>query len=380
MTSRERFLAAARHTEPDLLPIDFGSTQVTTITRIAYQNLRGYLGMEPDVNPRISHRQMDTVYPTESFFRHYKVDFRPVTMKSTWASKARQTDGADTFYDEYNIRWKKASYYYDVIERPLANATLSDLAAIEWPDARAPGRVDGVREEAQRLFEQTDFALVADIMCGGPFEQSCNLRGYDNYLIDIYENPRFARKLIEMVTDVDIAFWEVFLEAVGDFVQVVTQGDDLGMQTNTFISRETYRDLVKPCHTRMYDFIHSRTDAKIMMHSCGSVYDLIPEFIDVGVDILNPLQTSAAKMDLARIKGEFGRDLCFWGGGIDVQQTLPFATLAEIEDTVRRTIDIMAPGGGYVFVPAHNIQADIAPERIDTVYRTALARRARMQR
>jgi uroporphyrinogen decarboxylase len=375
MTSRERFLAASSHREPDALPIDFGSTQVTTITRIAYDNLRAYLGMELDASPRISHRQMDTVYPTESFFQHYKVDFRPVTMKSTWASKARQTTD-DTFYDEYNIRWKKASYYYDVIERPLVNATIEDLDKVQWPDARAPGRIDGVREEARRLSEETGYALVADIMCGGPFEQCCNLRGYENFLVDIYENPRFARRLIDTITDVDIAFWDVFLEAVGEYVQVVTQGDDLGMQTNSFISRETYRDLVKPCHRRMCDFIHSRTNAKIMMHSCGSVYDLIPEFIDVGVDILNPLQTSAAKMDLTRIKQEFGRDLCFWGGGIDVQKVLPFASLQEIEDTVKRTIDIMAPGGGYVFVPAHNIQADIAPERIDRVYRTALAHRS----
>jgi hypothetical protein len=122
----------------------------------------------------------------------------------------------------------------------------------------------------------------------------------------------------------------------------------------------------------MYDFIRSKTKAKIFMHSCGSVYDIIPDLIEAGVEILNPLQCSAAKMDLSVLKREFGRELCFWGGGIDVQQVLPFATLQEIEDIVRRTIDTMAPGGGYIFVPAHNIQPDIPPERIFKVYETAL--------
>jgi uroporphyrinogen decarboxylase len=374
MRPRERVSTALDHKEPDKLPIDFGSTQVTTITRIAYDNLRSYLDMEPDRHARISHRQMDTVYPTEQFLRYYQVDLRPVSMKSTWASKAKQTSD-DTFYDEYNIRWKKASYYYDVIERPLVNAGSDDLDTIDWPDARAPGRVEGLREEARRLYERTSYALVADIICGGPFEQCCNLRGYDNFMADLYVDPVFAGKLIDKVTEIDIAFWEVFLEAVGDCVEVVTQGDDVGMQTNTFISKDMYRKFVKPCHRRLYDFIHAHTRAKVLMHSCGSVYDLIPEFIEVGVDALNPVQTSAAKMDLARLKREFGDDLCFWGGGIDVQQELPFASLQQIEDIVRRNIDIMAPGGGYVFVPAHNIQADVTPDRIHKVYETALKHR-----
>lgn len=258
---------------------------------------------------------MDTVYPKEEFFRFYQVDLRPLSMKSTWASKAKKTSD-DTFYDEYNIRWKKASYYYDVIERPLTDASKEDLDKVEWPDARSPGRVDGLREEDRRLFEETDYALVADIICGGPFEQCCNLRGYDNYMVDLYNDPIFARKLIETVTDIDIAFWEVFLEALGDYVQVVTQGDDLGMQTNTFISRETYRKFVKPCHKRLYDFIHTNTPTKIMMHSCGSVYDLIPEFIEVGIDILNPLQTSAAKMDLVTLKREKSSTSCVTGAEV----------------------------------------------------------------
>jgi uroporphyrinogen decarboxylase len=144
------------------------------------------------------------------------------------------------------------------------------------------------------------------------------------------------------------------------------------MQTSLFISPKMYRQFIKPCHQRIYDIIHSKTEAKVFVHSCGSIYDIIPDLIEIGVDILNPLQYGAAKMDRARLKKEFGEDLCFWGGGIDVQQVLPNASLDEIEEEVQRTIEIMAPGGGYVFVPTHNIQPDVTPDRLDKVYETAL--------
>jgi len=157
---------------------------------------------------------------------------------------------------------------------------------------------------------------------------------------------------------------------------VVCQGDDLGMQTNLIISPKTYRQFIKPCHQRIYDVIHSRTEAKVFMHSCGAIYDIIPDFIEVGVDILNPLQYNAARMDLARLKKEFGNDLCFWGGGIDTQQILPNASLDEIEDEVQRTMEIMAPGGGYVFALTHNIQPDVTPDRLDKVYETVLKYRS----
>lgn len=374
MNSRERVLTALGHKEPDKVPIDLGGTIVTTITRIAYQNLLQYLGLPPDDRPVVSHRQMDTVYPRADLARHYQVDFRTVAMKGPWCFEPREMPD-DSFYDEFNIRWKKASYYYDVVERPLADSTVADLARAVWPDPYDSGRVAGLREEAKTLFEATDAAVVADIMCLGPFEGGCVLRGYEQFLIDLYWDPQFAEALLDKITETDIALWDVFLAAVGDYVHVVAQGDDVGMQTGPYISPEMYRRFIKPRQRRIFDFIHSRTDARVFYHSCGSVYDLIPDFIDIGVDILNPIQRSAKKMDIAEMKKNYGRDLCFWGGAIDVQQVLPFATPTEIEDEIKRTLDIMAPGGGYVFVPAHNIQADVSPERIDQVYATAIEHR-----
>jgi len=310
VNSRERVIAALEHREADAVPLDIGATIVTTLTRTAYDALRDYLGMPPDSEPNISHRQMDTVYPKEDVLRFYGVDFRPVHMKSPWGFQAREMPD-NSFYDEFNLRWKKASYYYDVVERPLAESALADLDTAVWPDAYNPGRVEGLREQARALYENTDYAVVADIMCGGPFEQACMLRGYDQFCVDLAWDARFATALLDKITETDIALWDAYLKSVGDYVQVVTQGDDVGMQTGTFVSPGMYRKYVKPCHKRLYDFIHSKTKAKVFMHSCGSVYDVIPDLIEVGIDILNPVQTSARGMGLERLKQQFGKALCF---------------------------------------------------------------------
>lgn len=375
MNSRERVLAALNHQEPDKIPVDLGSTIVTTIVRIAYQNLRQYLGMAIDPNPNISHRQMDTVYPMEDFFQHYGVDLRAVHMKSSWEFKPKEMPD-DSFYDEFNVRWKKASYYYDAIERPLANCnTIHDLEVFPWPDPYDRGRVEGLREEAKWLCENTGYAVVADIMCGGPFEQACILRGYEQFLVDLHWDPAYAEALLDKITELDVALWDAFLTEVGDYIQIAAQGDDVGMQTGMYTSPEMYRQFVKPRQKKLYDLIHSRSNAKVFYHSCGSVYPAIRDFIEIGVDILNPVQRGAAQMDIETLKREFGRDISFMGGGIDVQKVLPFATLQEIEDDIKRTLDIMAPGGGFIFVPSHNIQADIPPEKVDTIYRTVLQHR-----
>ncbi len=371
MNSRQRVMTALNHQEPDKVPLDLNATLVTALTRTAYDALREMLGLEPDPDPNISSREMDTVRSLEDLLLLYEIDTRCIHMKAALLSQGREMpDG--TYYDDFGIRWKKAAYYYDAIERPLKEATISDLAHAQWPDPYDPGRVAGLREETKAACQNTSYCLVADIMCLGPFEGACFTRGYDQFPVDLYWDRPFAEALLDKITETDIALWDVFLSEVGDYVQVVAQGDDLGMQTGPMISPEMYRQIVKPRHKRMFDFIHSKTDAKFFLHSCGSVYDLIPDFIEIGVDILNPVQSGAARMDLATLKREFGKDIVFWGGGIDIQQQLPFFTLDEIEDEIKRRLDIMAPGGGYVFFPTHNIQADVSPERIDHMFKTVM--------
>lgn len=372
MNARERVLLALNHQEPDRVPIDLASTTVTSITFAAYDNLQAYLGIK-DVHPRVSHLHQGIVYPNEMILGHYQADFRTVAMKKSPRGFVAKELPDGSFYDEYGILWKKGIYDYCPVAAPLIDCTASDLANLStWPDLYDKERVNGLREEAKALYENTDFAIVADIIERGPFELAVKLRGYEQFLTDLYLDPHFATALLDKITETSLALWDQYLDAVGDYVQVVCQGDDLGMQTSLIISPEMYRRFIKPCHRRIYDFIHAKTKAKVFMHSCGAIYDIIPDLIEVGVDILNPLQRNAAKMDIVRLKEEFGRELCFWGGGIDVQQVLPNASLDAIETEIKRTLEILAPGGGYVFAPTHNIQPDITPERLDKLYRAAL--------
>jgi uroporphyrinogen decarboxylase len=375
MNHRERVLAALDHRETDRVPVDMGSTIVTTLTRLAYQPLLAHLGMPADEAPSISHRQMDTVYPREDLLERYDVDCRAVYLKGPWEFETKELPG-DRFTDEYGLLWEKASFYYDVVGRPFAGLErASDLATVQWPNPYDPGRLAGVREEARRLYEETDYLVVADIMCLGPFEGACFLRGYEQFCMDLYWDLDMAHAILDKVTETDIALWDLFLQNVDGYVQVVAQGDDLGTQLNPWIKPEMYRELIWPYHKRLYDFIHSKTRAKVFMHSCGSVFDLIPDLIEAGVEILNPIQRSAAKMDIAVMKREFGRELCFWGGGIDVQQVLPQASHERIRDEVAYSIDTLGKDGGYVFCPAHNVQPDVSPDRIDVMYRAALEHR-----
>ncbi len=373
MNHRERVVAALNHQQTDRVPIDLGSTIVTTATRIAYQNLLEHLGLPPDPEPDISHRQMDTVYPRGDLLQRYDVDARAVYLKGPWAFETRELPG-DRFVDEYDLTWQKASFYYDVVERPFADLERpSDLDSVQWPDPYDPGRVAGVREDAKRLYEETDYAVVADIMCLGPFEGACFMRGYEQFCMDLYWNRDMAHAILDKITQTDIQLWDLFLQQVEPYVQVVAQGDDLGTQKATWTAPEMFRKDVKPYLKELYDFIHSKTDAKVFMHSCGSVFDLIPDLIECGVDALNPIQRSAAKMDIAQMKQQFGSELAFWGGGIDVQQVLPTATHDEIRREVDYSIETLGRGGGYVFCAAHNIQPDVSPDRIEVMYQAALA-------
>lgn len=371
MKSRERVLAAVDHKEPDRVPLDLNGTIVTSLTQVAYDNLRSMLGLAKDSNPEISHFAMNTVRSKPDLLEHYHIDTRAVALGAPEKGLDKFLDDG-SYMDEYGHIWRQASYYWDVVAHPFENASRDEIDGLMWPDEHDRGRYKNLRREALRLREKTDACIVFDIPGLGPFEGGCFLRGYGNFCADFYADPAYAEKVLDKVTDSMILIWGHALDELGDLVDVVAQGDDVGMQNSPFLSPEMYRKFVKPRKKRLFDFIHSKTKAKIFYHSCGSVYDYLPDFIEEGADILNPIQRSAAKMDIKRLKKEFGKDLCFWGGGIDVQQELPFLSVAEIEDEVKRTLDIMAPGGGYVFFPSHNIQADVTPDRMDAVMRTVL--------
>ena len=373
MNSRERVLAALNHQEPDLVPIDMGSTENTTLCQIAYINLREYLGMPPDPAPYVINRMMDSIFPSEDLIDCYQIDFKAVRPSSAYVPDI--TELADGFIDEYKIRWRQTKYYYDMVEHPLAEKNLEDLDHANYADPYIPGRRVGVREQAKYLHESTDFCVTVGHIAMGPFEMSGNMRSYTKFLMDLYIDPEYATALLNKNLENTIGFWDVYLNEVGEYVDVVCQGDDLGTQIGPWISPEMYRKWIKPRHAELFKFIRSKTEAKIFLHSCGSVYDLIPDLIEVGVQALNPVQVTAKNMDLRKLKKEFGDVLSFWGGGVDTQKVLPNGSVEEIKDHVKEVLDIMAPGGGFIWVPVHNIQSDIPPEKIHAAYQTAIENR-----
>jgi uroporphyrinogen decarboxylase len=187
-------------------------------------------------------------------------------------------------------------------------------------------------------------------------------------MMDLAGNPEFAGALLDKLVEANIQRLKQVLPVVEGYVQIVQTGDDLGIQTGPQLSPKLYREVVKPRHKWLYQYLRKHTDAYIFIHTCGSVYEFIPDFIEMGIDILNPVQVSAKDMDTKKLKDEFGKDVTFWGGGCDTQKVLPFGTPSEIKEEVKKRIEGLAPDGGFVFTQVHNIQAGIPPENIMAMY------------
>jgi uroporphyrinogen decarboxylase len=250
---------------------------------------------------------------------------------------------------------------------PLAGAiTVSHIKAYRCPDGRDPARVAGLAQEA-RKHAAAGHALLLVGVTAGIMEQAARLRGLADFYCDLAADPDLACALMDVVLEVKLAYWESALTEVGDLEVIVAEADDLADQRGLLISRDTYRRLVMPRHQRLFGFLH-RHGVRVFMHSCGAVREIIPDLIEAGVDILNPVQVSAAGMDTARLKRDFGDALTFWGGGADTQHILPRATPAQVRDEVRRRIEDLAPGGGFVFAAVHNIQADVPPQNIAAMW------------
>ena len=368
MTPRERMLTALRHREPDRVPIDLGGNS-TGIEVEAYNRLKALIGFQSETKTFVR----DHVEIDEPLLERFGVDTRYLRLGPPRGYRLK-IDADHSYLDIWGTRWKKppSSFYWDMVAYPIAEPTLEALRRYSWPDPRDPGRTAGLKDRARKLYETTDYALVMDAAGFGIFETGWMLRGFENFLTDMAAEPKFAKALMEGVADYYIALYDRVLAEAGEYLQVVMIGDDLGTQNGPMISPETYRRLVKPAQKRVWQFIKSRTKACLFLHSCGSVRKLIPDFIELGLDILNPVQVAAKDMDPKELKREFGKDLTFWGGGCDTQKVLTFGTPDDVEKEVRQRIADFAPGGGFVFNQIHNIQPQVPPENILRMFETVL--------
>ena len=366
MSPRERVLTALNHKEPDRVPLDLGG-RVTTITKVPYEELKKYLGITSETKLFIR----SAVDPPEELLQRFSIDTRYVRLKPPKNFKIH-LDPDNSYLDEWGVRWRRpeSSLYWDPVDPPLRNATLKDLETYPWPNPDDPGRTEGLREEVKRLREGTDYAIIADVPWWGMFEWSwVALRG-PQFLMDMVIDKPFARALIDKLLDLYMKLYGNYLDAVGDYIDVIFVMDDLGGENGPLISPELYREMIKPAHKKLWGSIKSRTKARLFLHSCGSIAPFIHDLADVGIDILNPVQVAAKGMDSKKLKTDFGNRVTFWGG-IDTQRVLPMGSPQDVEAEVKKRIRDFAPGGGYILTAVHNIQAGVPPENIVMMYDAA---------
>jgi len=372
MTHRERILAALKHKEPDRVPLDLGATGATTITVKAHERLRAHLGLPSEPPPAVFSARSTTVVPDEAILRRFDVDARPLILGTPLGRPDRKLS-EDVLLDEWGVTWTRhGGTHYINSDGPFchfADPTLQDLEKADWPDPADPGRFQGLRDRARRLHEETDYAVILNLGIG-PVHQCQYVRGYATWLEDLLLRPVFAEALLDRVTDILIQIANRALEEAGAYVDLVMYGDDIATQNATLLRPELYRRMIKPRHKGIANAI-KRHGKPIVFHSCGSVYALIRDLIEVGIDALNPVQVSAANMATERLKQEYGRELAFWGG-IDTHRVLPTGTPQEVREEVKRRIDHLRDNGGYVLSAVHNIQPEVPPQNIVAMYDGAL--------
>ena len=360
---RERFHQTVNHEEPDRVPLDYWTTEN------AYINLRDYLGITAPETHRWG--LFSTWKTSEELLKRLNVDFRHVHMNSSAGFTPQPLpDGSDQ--DEFGFGSKQVGEYIESTYYPWAEFTeVEQVEEFEWPDPEDPSRMEGVRKLAKHLHEETDYAVVG--YASGPWgiiEMAAHfMRGFEKFLVDLLRRPVLAGAMMDNSVNLALEMNRVFLDEVGEYLDVIQFGDDLGHQQGLIMSPKIYRTLVKHRHKKVFDEIHSRAPhIKLLYHNCGAVEPLIQDLIDVGVDILNPIQPLAKGMDSAILKKKYGNTLTFHGG-IDIQHVMSAkGSIEEVRAEVDTRINALAHGGGYILAPAHNLQAECTPQKILELY------------
>ncbi len=376
MTHRERVRLALKHKEPDFLPIDLGGTEQTSICRRSYMELMDYLGFKLDTGVQIQNIVQQLPVLDRRLLEWVGACARPLlpNVPSCWKLEVKEEGDYWTFVDEWGAKLfgPKDGYYFDYREFQMKDSTWEAFRAMKWPDPTDEGRVKGLKDKAREMYKNTEYALVGtSLFGGGIFEHPARYHGMEDFLMLCACDTGLADAMMEKVLELYLEATSRYLKEVGEYIQVFAYWDDITTQSGSMISPEFYRKYVKPKQRRLIDLIKSRTDAKVYLHCCGACRDYIGDFIEIGIDILNPVQVSADGMDDTKmLKREFGKDMVFWGGGINSQHTLPLGTPGQVREEVKRRIDDLAPGGGFIFNTSHNIQNFVPPQNIVAMYET----------
>jgi len=387
MNSRERVLAAINHQQPDRVPIDFGGTRQSGIAASTYHNLKQRLGINTSTRVYDLYQMLAEI--EEPLLERFGADViglnRPAVAfgirNENWKCW-RLPDGTPVevpggFQPDIEpdgglllrhpngapmARMPKGGFYFDRLDK-YPGAAHADPEKLAVPMLSIED-CDHLGAQAEAYYENTDRAIIAAL--GPPYELFFGLGTGDfpGWMITLAAEPAYVRTLYERLTEAWLENLRRFYASVGDRVHILQFNDDLGTQEAPFLSPRMFRELIMPYYQRGLDWVHQHTRMKVFMHNDGAIFNLIPTLIEMGVDILNPVQTSARGMDPVKLKEQFGARLVFWGGACDCQGTLAFGTPAQVAREVAENVRIFAPGGGYVLASVHNIQANVPPENV----------------
>lgn len=357
------------HEEPDRVPIDFGQDYHNSINEVSYRKLLDYLHIS-DAGPIQLYDFMQRLAVVDPrILERFHVDTRYIfTNANENFDFHLEEDGS--FLDEWDLYRKRCGYYCETVRSPLAHLSKGEIIKYPFPDPAEKSRFKGLKEKARDLYENTDKALMAG-QAATLFYFSSELRGYNQYMLDLARDPSLVDVLVDKVLEWMVEFTSLYLDEIGDYVEGWWMGDDWGMQTGPIMNPETFRKMFKPRYLNLLDIVRSKTEAKICLHTCGATYWILGDLADIGVDVVHPLQpTAAGNEDPIRLKRDYGDKFVFYSN-IANTTVLPRGNPHDVAQEVTKKIQALAPGGGYVFSGGHNIQADVPPENIVSLFDTA---------
>ncbi|MFP4589626.1 MAG: uroporphyrinogen decarboxylase family protein [Candidatus Acetothermia bacterium] len=375
LSPRERVNQSLNHEEPDRVPNDFGGTIVSSIHREAYRELTDHLKLDPgDMNLVDQVQQLPGL--SKDFRDYFEVDFVQLSANPAgdWDLEITENEDSYTYVDEWGTTMrmpKRVGHYFDYWKFPVTG-DIDELKSYEWPDPDDSARTEGLREKAQDLRSEKEYAICGSpLFGGGILEQAERIIGLSEFLTLLLRDSEAAEYILDRLTEIYSRAAKNFLEEAGDIIDVVLYWDDVGSQSSLLISPDTYRKTIKPRQAELFKTIKSHTDAKLFYHTDGAIRRLIPDLIEIGVDILQPVQVNSDGMgDTASLKRDYGDDIVFWGASCDSQKVLPYGTPRDVRKETKRRINDLKEGGGYVFSPIHNIQPGVPPENIEAMYET----------
>lgn len=404
MTPRERVLTAINHKEPDKVPVDCGAMRSTGIMGVAYNKLKKYLGIK-EGETKIYDMVQQLAIPEQWYLDRYQIDV--IDLARSFADNPNDwvnwklPDGSDAKVPawlhiekrnssyvcvneegEVLAEMPSSSYYFDQKLWPLMGTHKKNFDDLEeilnhqmwaymadplWKNFGQPDFYERLREKAKKLYEETDYAIMIGFG-GNLFETGQFLYRTDEFLVNLITERKEMEKMLDKLVEIYLSRLDPLLKAISPYVQIIQMGDDLGTQSGPMISPKLYREIFYPRHKKIYQYVKKNSNMYVFLHSCGAVSEFIPDLIEAGVDILNPVQISAEGMQPERLKREFGKDIVFWGGGVDTQHTLFRGTPKQVKDEVKRNTEIFMKDGGFVFNQVHNILAEVPPENIVAMY------------